>query len=182
MKRMLSGELVRLRELRRGDLGTIVEHYNDPEVIRFLAFWTAPYGEHDANAFFDAQMQLPPETRVMAIARCDDDAFVGTIGFHRVNWRVRSGSIGVAIWAPEGRDRGYGTEAMRLLCRWAFDTLNLNRLELSVWAYNERAARVYEKVGFVHEGRRREAWYWEGEYSDVLDMGLLRADFDKIRD
>jgi RimJ/RimL family protein N-acetyltransferase len=67
---------------------------------------------------------------------------------------------------------------MDLLLRHGFCTLNLNRIFLRVFAENKRAIRTYEKVGFVHEGRLRQAVYKNGAYSDILYMSVLREEWD----
>ncbi len=76
-------------------------------------------------------------------------------------------------------NRGYGTEAVRLLVKHGFNTLNLNRIFLHVFENNPRAIRAYEKAGFVHEGRERQAEFTEGEYMDVLVMSILKDEFDQ---
>jgi RimJ/RimL family protein N-acetyltransferase len=74
-------------------------------------------------------------------------------------------------------NKGYGTETMILLLRHSFDTLNLNRAYLHVYAENLRAKRAYEKAGFVEEGRLREGVYKHGKYDDVIVMSVLRAEW-----
>jgi RimJ/RimL family protein N-acetyltransferase len=101
------------------------------------------------------------------------------MGFVDIDWRARCGTLGIAIWNPEGRGHGRGTEAVGLFCAWAFGVLNLRRVQLSVFANNPRAIRAYEKAGFQLEGRRRQARFWDGEYHDVLEMGLLRDELLK---
>lgn len=176
MARMLEGELVRLREVRRGDLDVIADNYNDPDVVRYLSFWDGPYGRDDAVEVFEKWRALPVPERPMAIARIEDDTYVGQCGLHNISARHRSAGFGVAIWSPDARGKGYGTEATWLLCDHAFQTLNLHRVQLSVFANNPRAMRCYEKVGFVQEGRRREAWWVDGGWVDIITMGVLRSD------
>lgn len=176
---MLEGELVRLRALRRDDLPTIVEHYNDPDVVAYMQWWLRPMGPADAEAFYEQAIKVTGETATLAIARLADDAFLGSMGFVHVDWRSRSGEFGIAIWNPEGRGRGYGTQAVRLFCDWGFGVLNLNRIELRTYDYNARALRCYEKAGFVQEGRKRQARYWDGAYHDEIVMGLLREEWER---
>lgn len=107
---------------------------------------------------------------------------IGTIELRQLHPEARSGSIGMLIGPPEYRGRGYGTEALRLLCRFAFGEMDLHRLDLAVFDFNERARRAYLNVGFVEEGRRREAVYLAGRYYDEIVMGLLRDDFEAGRD
>ena len=82
----------------------------------------------------------------------------------------------IALVGPEVFDRGYGTDATRLVRDFAFGPLGLRRLSLDVDAANERARRVYRRLGFVEEGRRREARLVDGEWHDVIDMALLSSD------
>ena len=76
-------------------------------------------------------------------------------------------------------NKGYGTEAMTLLLKHGFETLNLNRIMLRVYDFNARAQRCYEKAGFVTEGQLRDALYVEGDYRDVLIMSVLRKEWDE---
>lgn len=86
-------------------------------------------------------------------------------------------SCGFRIWISGARDRGLGTEATRLAVGHAFDALGLHRVQLEVYAFNPRARRVYEKVGFVLEGTQREALLFDGQWVDLHVMGLLEQDW-----
>ena len=83
--------------------------------------------------------------------------------------------MGIWIGRPWWRG-GYGTDAVRTICRFGFDHVNLHRITLFVNADNAHAIRAYEKVGFVHEGNLREAAFAQGERVDLLVMGLLAGD------
>jgi RimJ/RimL family protein N-acetyltransferase len=78
--------------------------------------------------------------------------------------------------SAEGRGRGLGTEATRLIVGYGFDQLGLHRIELEVYAFNPRARRAYEKVGFVAEGVLRDALWWDGEWVDAVVMSMLETD------
>lgn len=95
-------------------------------------------------------------------------------GIHHVN---RSGVFTIFIGEPEFWSRGYGTEATALTTIYAMDLLNLNRLELEVFAYNGRALRTYEKLGFRREGVRREAKFHDGAYHDAILMAIVASDW-----
>ena len=118
----------------------------------------------------------PDESAVALIIEAEGRA-VGDINLFEIDVRNRRASIGLSIWRQEDRGRGYGTDAMRALLGWAFREYNLHRVELSVDPSNTAAIRVYEKLGFAHEGRRREAHYTGGTFVDDVMMGLLRGDF-----
>jgi RimJ/RimL family protein N-acetyltransferase len=102
---------------------------------------------------------------------------IGNIALFDFDWRIRMAELGVLIGDKEYWNKGYGTEAVGLLIKHAFATLNLNRVFLRVYQTNPRAIRAYEKAGFVHEGRFRQAHYHDGEYVDVIFMSVLRSEW-----
>jgi RimJ/RimL family protein N-acetyltransferase len=88
--------------------------------------------------------------------------------------------MGIQIGEREYWGKGYGTDALRVLLRYAFDELNLARVSLSVLEGNVRAMRSYEKCGFKYEGRERQAWAYEGRRWDEVYMGLLREEWEAM--
>jgi len=107
-----------------------------------------------------------------------EDKPVGFIGLDGINWHNGFSWVGIGIGEREYWGKGYGTEAMRLVARYAFEELGLHRLSLNVFSYNERAIHSYEKVGFKVEGTVPEAVHRDGKRWDVVFMGLLREDFE----
>ena len=80
---------------------------------------------------------------------------------------------------PPGQDRGLGTEATRLMVGHGFEKLGLHRVSLEVYAFNPRARRAYEKVGFVAEGVLRDALCWDGEWVDATVMSILAREWEQ---
>ena len=109
----------------------------------------------------------------LAMDRVSDGAFIGWCSLTRWNPDYRSASMGYcldeAAWG-----HGYATEAGRALLQWAFDTLDLNRVQAETDTRNAASARVLEKLGFVREGTLREDCVVNGEVSDSWVYGLLR--------
>jgi RimJ/RimL family protein N-acetyltransferase len=87
----------------------------------------------------------------------------------------------ILLAGPEYFGRGLGTEATRLVLAHAFETVGLHRIELEVYAFNPRARHVYEKVGFVHEGTKRQALLWAGEWDDAHLMAILAGEWSRHR-
>ncbi len=110
----------------------------------------------------------------------ENDKVIGFIELGGFDWSARNGWVGIGIGDRNYRGKGYGTEAMQLLLKYAFDNLNLHRVNLSVFSYNERAIRSYEKSGFRYEGTQREVIFKEDERWDIIDMGILRADWETL--
>jgi len=106
-----------------------------------------------------------------------NDELVGGTDLDVVNWNGRNSFVGIFIGARENWGKGYGTDAMNILLRYAFMELNLRRVSLGVFAYNPRAIRSYEKAGFQHEGRLRQALNHEGNRWDIHFMGVLRDEW-----
>lgn len=119
------------------------------------------------------------DSYVFMIRRLEDDQTIGFIELDGIGWRSRNGWVGIGIGARENWGKGYGTEAFRILIRFAFRELNLRRLSLTVFEYNPRAIRSYEKLGFEVEGRDREWLHRSGRRWDMIHMGLLRREWEK---
>jgi diamine N-acetyltransferase len=175
---MIYGNRIRLRAIERKELPTFVKWLNDPEVKQGMSIYR-PFSEADEEKWFDGILAGEPDARPFAIeARTTEDAWqtIGNCGFHIIEWRNRSAELGIFIGDKSFRNHGYGSEAMQALVSYGFNTLNLHRICLRVFAFNLRAIHVYEKLGFIHEGRMRQAHYHEGEYHDVLWMSILRGE------
>jgi RimJ/RimL family protein N-acetyltransferase len=175
----IAGERVLLRAWEREDVHARWEsdQTTDATEMKLRDWHEAPKSLQQREAEFDAAQAEPDATVVPLIIEVDGRA-VGDINLFDLDTRNAVASIGLSVWRPEDRGKGFGTDAMRALIRWAFDQQNLHRIELSVDPRNAAALHVYAKLGFVEEGRRREAHFSDGCYVDDVTMGLLRADFE----
>ena len=173
------GKRVRLRGVERSDLEKFVEWINDPEVTDGLTLFL-PMSSVDEEKWFENAMQKPQEEKPLVVDMKDGDAWrvIGNSSFFDFDWVARSAEVGIMIGDKTVWNQGYGTEVMTLLLRHGFGTLNLNRVYLRVHADNKHAIRTYEKVGFVHEGRMRQAVYKNGKFLDLLFMSVLREEWD----
>jgi len=134
-----------------------------------------------ANVSGSRSSTRTPTTWPWDICVKDGQHLIGACGLHRVRLADRSAVFGILVGDREYQNRGFGTEATRLMLRFAFEELNLNRVGLSVLAANRRGIQVYEKVGFVREGCARQAYYRNGRYQDELFYGLLRSECERNR-
>jgi RimJ/RimL family protein N-acetyltransferase len=85
--------------------------------------------------------------------------------------------LGIFIGDPADTGKGYGSDALRAIVSFGFAELRLERIWLDVYAYNDAARRVYDRVGFVHEGTLRHALYRNGAFQDVHRMSILREEW-----
>ena len=112
-----------------------------------------------------------------SIRTLDDDRLIGIVDLVVNYWPQRDACLGIGIGSRDYWGKGYGTDAMRVLMRYAFMELNLERLTLNVFAYNERALRSYLKAGFTIEGRQRERLKRGDKRYDLIFMGALRDEW-----
>lgn len=175
---IIYGKRIRLRAVEREDVAKFHEWVNDPEVTHGLSMYL-PISMQGEVDWFENLMKQDPHKRPLSIEIRKGKAWklIGNCGAFGIDVVDRSAELGIMIGDKSEWNKGYGAEAMTLLLRHGFETLNLNRIALRVYAENVRAVRSYEKAGFVLEGRMREAVYKHGKYDDVLIMSVLRSEW-----
>lgn len=172
---MIQGQRTKLRAIEREDLSTFVRWFNDPEVRQYLAMYM-PMSMAEEEKWFERQLE-DQDNRIFAI-ETEDGVHIGNIGLHSFDWKNRKALLGIVIGEKEYWGKGYGSDAVRTLLGFAFGEMNLHRVYLTVYDYNERAIRCYERCGFQHEGQLREARFKDGQYHDELMLGILREEFE----
>ncbi len=120
-----------------------------------------------------------PKLFNFAIRRIEDQHLIGQMDLDIVSWTHGESFIGIGLGERESWGKGYGTDAMRIILKYAFSELNLQRVSLNVFEYNPRARRSYEKAGFMEEGRCREFLQRDGKRYDLIFMGILRSEWEK---
>jgi RimJ/RimL family protein N-acetyltransferase len=174
---MLAHGSVYLRAAERSDIPTFVRWFTDRRTTATLLM-SSPMGLASEERWFDRMLDAHgKESWSFVICRREDDRAVGGIDLHDVNLRNGSASLGIAIGDPDDTGRGYGGDAIRALLGFGFGQLRLERIELDVYDFNERARRVYERVGFQHEGTLRRALFRDGAFHDVHRMAILRGEW-----
>jgi RimJ/RimL family protein N-acetyltransferase len=178
---MIYGERVRLRHVERDDLPHFVEWLNDPQVTQGLSL-NIPLSIDEEASWYEQVLKRPNEERPLCIKAKHEDSWklIGNSSFVTIDWRNRNAEFGIFIGDRAYWNQGYGTEVVRLILLHGFTTLNLHRIFLRVHADNQRAIRLYEKIGFVHEGRQRQAEYHGGQYHDIVFMGILRPEWEEL--
>ena len=152
----IAGDRVVLRAWERDDVTAYWEASQTADALgqRLRDWHEPPESLHQLELEFETWASEPDPAVVRLIVEADGRA-VGDIDLFHIDQRNRNALIGVGMWSAEDRNRGYGTDAVRAMVRWGFRHLNLHRIELSVEPDNAAAMHVYEKIGFVSEGRRR---------------------------
>lgn len=175
---MIIGERVRLRAVEEDDLPRYVEWFNDKEVTRGLPQFM-PMSMADERKWFQDQQKVDQIERPLAVDVKEGDTWrhIGGCGLFGFDHQARLAEFGITIGEKSYWDQGLGTEVTRLILEFGFNTLNLQKIVLRVYENNPRARHVYEKLGFVEEGRLRREKYIDGDYYDTIVMGILREEW-----
>lgn len=180
MNDIFRGKLVRLSAFDPEELSKAIPRwYRNSEYFRLLNSSARPMQSSKAAAkWMEEEVgAVSLESYYFSIRTLAEDKLIGEIGLDVVNWPGRDAFVGLGIGETDYWSRGYGTDVMNVLLRFAFMEINLRRVSLGVFEYNPRAIRSYEKAGFRHEGRLRSLLYREGRRWDNLFMGILREEW-----
>jgi ribosomal-protein-alanine N-acetyltransferase len=173
----LVGERVYLRALSLSDLeGSYVSWLNDPDVCRSNSHHVFPYTAAEAETFI-RHAQTARDRIVLAVVDREKDLHIGNISLQKIDVISRSAEFAVLIGDRGYWGRGFATEAADLIVRHGFEALNLHRIHCGTFATNQGMCRLAATLGFKEEGRRREAFFKDGEFLDILEFGLLKADY-----
>ncbi|MEQ8674041.1 MAG: GNAT family protein [Aggregatilineales bacterium] len=169
----MQGEKIILRPFRTEDAEPLWESMDHAEFNK-LTGTQGTFTREMIDKYIARQVANDDDSRApFIIALPDDSKALDEVIINEIDSDNNSASIRIGMFTDEGVGKGYGTEAMRLMVNYGFNQLGLHRIELSVYAFNPRAIRAYEKVGFKREGVMRDALLWDGEYVDSISMSIL---------
>lgn len=179
---MIRGKKVELRPISLDDFRYQYFWRNDEETARLTAasdamFYNNISEEKLEEIFQEVYLNFDKNVEYEFSIYTYDDVLIGKCGYRELNLASRRCTVGITIGDKDYRNHGYGTDALRTLIRYLFNTMNLERIQLDTWSGNERAIRSYEKCGFVLEGRLRRNDFIDGKYYDTIIMGLLKEEF-----
>jgi len=177
---VLTGEAVFLRALARDDVASLRRRLHD-DVETWQLARSEPWAPRSLEALladFDAEVAAnDPTVALFAITRRDGTGpALGQATLHRMDSAHGSAEVGLAL-VRDARGRGVGGDALRVLCDLAFRVRGLRRLQVQTLAGNAPMLAVARGCGFVEEGRRREAEFYDGQHVDVVVLGLLAREW-----
>jgi RimJ/RimL family protein N-acetyltransferase len=179
VKPVLTGEKTVLRPFTGADAEPMWKVIQDPEVVRFTFKPSTELTLEQLRSVYAARA-TQPDRLDLAVTDPATGELLGEVVLYEWCPDARSCTFRTLI-GPRGRGRGIGTEATRLIVGYGFEQLGLHRVQLELYGNNHRARRVYEKVGFMVEGARREAELRDGEWVDEVLMGLLDREWSAHR-
>lgn len=175
---MLKGERITLGPIKREYIDSYLKWINDQEIMQYLSAYVPLTRMKEEDWIEDLKNR--DDTILFAISIFDENGkekHIGNCGLHDIDWRNRSSEVGIMIGEKEYHGKGYGTEAIELLIKYGFEEVNLNRIFLRVFDFNERAINSYIKVGFIEEGRIRQGQFKKGKYHDLILMSILHEEW-----
>ena len=180
MNDIFTGKLVRLSAFDPEEMSKALPRWvRNSEYFRLLSSSIGPLQSQKAAANWMEKevMEFSPASYFFSIRTIAEDRLIGALELDVIDWSGRDAFVGLGIGETEYWGKGYGTDVMNVLLRFAFLEINLRRVTLTVFEYNPRAIRSYEKAGFSHEGRLRKVLNKEGRRWDILFMGVLREEW-----
>lgn len=173
------GKRILLREYQEEDLRYIRKWVNDPEITDYLSdVFLYPHSMQNTEKFIEFMMAGKNEkTKGFIIGDLQSGKYLGQIDMFNIDWKNRWAELGIVIGSQGNLNKGYGREAIELLLDFAFNRMNLHRMELEVHDYNQRGLRCYKSCGFVEEGRKRKKLFHKGRYHDTIQMAILKEEF-----
>lgn len=176
----LIGQKIYLRPLERSDAAVLQPWFNDPDVTCFTLRYR-PISLQEEEQYIE-HISKQEQNIVLLIVCREDDRIMGVTSLHQINYKNRNATFGITIGDKSCWGMGFGTEATELILQYSFQILNLHRVTLHVFEYNPRAIHIYEKLGFKKEGILREETFWDGKYHDTIVMGLLREEWNNMKE
>ena len=176
---LLRGERVRLTAVTPADLPTLTQWWADADFLRL-------YDSVPAFPQTEAQLakrieegQKGKSTFLFGIRPLATNVLLGLLELDGVMWLHGTTFVSIAIGDQENRAKGYGREAMQLGLKFAFHELNLHRVCLTVFSYNQAAIKLYQSLGFTREGTYREHLHRDGQRHDMILYGLLHHEWSE---
>jgi ribosomal-protein-alanine N-acetyltransferase len=171
----LQGEKVHLVPVDRDQhLHNAIRWMNDPDVTQFLTLTTGVTRGMEEEWIQRVQKR---DTEFVWAIHDDRGRHIGFTGLHRIDWRNRRASSGIVIGEKDAWGRGYATDAMLVRTRFAFETLNLHRVESEAFDDNEASQRALERAGYRREGLLRKRFWGEGRWHDTIAYAILDEDY-----
>ena len=174
---LLRGPRVRLRPMESADLPRYQELFSDPEINMFYGGLGVPESLAGLQRRYDAG-EFDTTDRYLQLVIEAEGTLIGSMVLrNQENLPSRSATFGIIIGDRAYLDSGYGTEASTLFLDYAFAVLGYHKINLDFFEYNARARAMYEKLGFVVEGRRRENHWSRGRFWDDILMGVTAEEW-----
>lgn len=174
----IKGRFVTLRAVSKNDLPMMCELLNDPIIESLVIGWSFPISMEQQIIWYEKTISDSSNQRF--VIETLEEGAVGIATLVNIDWKNRCATHGIKLLNKERKTKGIGTDAVMALMRYAFDELGLNRLETSRFEDNIPSQKLYTKCGWQVEGIRRKCVYKNGEWKNLVNVGILIEDYHKL--
>lgn len=171
----IHGKKVVLRAMSKQDLQMICDMFNDPDIEKYVVGWAFPLSIEQQERWFDNHLNDSTDFRF--VIETKEDGPVGIATLTNIDWKNRRASHGIKLCSKEKRCKGIGTDSVMAIMRYAFDELQLHRLDGSWFTDNIPSQNLYKKCGWVEEGIRKDYIYKHGTYKDLVFVRILAEEY-----
>ena len=175
----LYGKIVKLRALEMTDLEMLRKIVNDPEIEKLVGGWSFPISKKEQEDWYNTIYRDKKNLRFAIETK--EDGIIGMADLRNIDWKNRTASHGMKIGNRDYRKKGYGTDVVMAVMRYAFYELGLNRLECNILDYNIPSQKLYiDKCGWTVEGKKRQHIFKNNKFHDQLIVGILKEEYEEL--
>ncbi|WP_067730783.1 GNAT family N-acetyltransferase [Oceanobacillus damuensis] len=174
---MFSSKRILLRKVEKNDIEQYHSWRNDTDVMFSTSSSLDLYSLEDTIDFVENVLINSKSSKSYIIVEKENQVSIGVTSLINIDYKNRNAECIIDIGEKKYWGQGYGKEALRMLLNYAFQELNLHRVSLRVFSFNEKAIRLYNKLGFKEEGISRQSLFRNGEWNDIIHMGILKEEY-----
>lgn len=173
------GKIIKLRALEMEDMEMLRFIINDPELENLVGGWSFPVSKKKQEDWYSTIYKDKNNQR-FAI-ETEENGTIGMADIRNIDWKNKVASHGMKIGNKNYRGKGYGTDVVMAIMKYAFHELGLNRLECSILNYNRPSRNLYiNKCGWTLEGRKRNRIFKGNKFHDQLIAGILKEEYEDL--
>ncbi|MEG0134740.1 MAG: GNAT family protein [Cetobacterium sp.] len=173
---MFKGNKIKLRAYKLDEVKKVLDLLEEEGLRETLMGDTIfPISFESEKSFIEKAVNYDGELFNFAIESLETKEYIGGCGINNLDRKNSKAIIGIWL-GKKYHGKGYGSDALRVLCNFMFQEMNINKIKLNYYEFNEAGKRCYEAIGFKEEGRNRKELYRHGRYYDTINMGLFREE------
>lgn len=174
----LKGKNVLLRAIESEDIEFLRKIINDEETEKNVVGWSFAISKYEQEKWYQSQIQNKNNIRYIIEV---EERPIGLATLTNIDWKNRKACHGIKLFGNDIKGKGYGTDTVKTIMKYAFEELQLNRLYGSILEYNIASKALYEKCGWKVEGIAKKSVFKNNKYNDELLLGILKEDYERIK-
>ncbi len=171
----IKGKKVFLRALEIEDMEFLRAMINDGEMEHNVIGWSFPVSKYEQQKWYENTIQNKNNIRFIIEA---EGKSIGLATLTNIDWKNRKASHGIKLFSDDIKCKGYGTDTVMTIMKYAFEELQLNRLYSTILEFNEASRKLYKKCGWTEEGIIRKSIFKNNNYHNEIVIGILREEYE----